>query len=257
MNKIKFDIPNRLERGRELFLLELAGIIREEVQRKAPAVEIGDEKVDYAKELRIGLLSGVDDEEAVAIYFEGAAVVIPPGQVAKTVLFIRNMPGSPLWVGVLGRYSPWPADMLPVPMKPNEGKIISRKARIDEIRELSRRLYARRQEIENDLANAGAKNAKVEKTGFGTGIVVNEDIGYNVLRKEFGYDGGPQASHWRPALKAVKERIPEVAQKFIMYLTTGKESIFDLPNDIEDVSTSKFTEGEGFQKVLAPFAPKG
>lgn len=251
------EIPNRLERGRELFLLEMASIIRDKVRDKAPPIKMGDETVDYAEQLRIGLVSGVADEQAVVIYLEGTTTIVGEEQMGNTVLFIRNTQNSPLWVGVLARYGPWPARMLPVPMRPRDGKIISRTAREDEIRALTKRLIANKTEIETNLSNAGATNAKVQKSSAAVGVVVNEDIGYNVLRKEFGYDGSPQVSHWRPALGAVKKMIPRVAEKFMTYLQTGQEKIFDLPNDIKSVNKKKITEGEGFQEVLAPFAPKG
>lgn len=257
MNELKFQMPKRLPRGRELFLLEIASILREEVKNKAPEVIIGGEEVDYAKDLRITILNGVDDMEAVAIYFDTVFVKLNNRNVDSTVLFISSIGGSPKWVSVLAKYGPWPANILPISVGKRDGRVVSRRARPDEMKALSERILGSRGEIENELRGAGAPQYVIGNPGHGVGMAVNEDIGFNVLRVEFGYNGEAQRSHWRPALKAVKDRIPKVGDKFIKYIMTGKESIFDLPKDIEDVNKAKIMEGAKFTKTIAPFAPKG
>lgn len=250
-------MPGRVDRGRELFLMAMANLFRKEVQRKAPKVDIGGTETDYARDLKIAIVSGVRDSESVAIYFENADAELTEDRAGNTALFVRATSGSPKWVNVLVRFGPWPASMLPVKVKDEEAKIIARKARPDELKALSARLYARRQEIEGLLARAGADDPKVVQSDRAVGVVIREDVGYNVLRKEFGFDGDKQEAHWRPAMNVLKDAIPVLMRRFNKYLMTGRESVFELPGEILEISAGQLKGAEPFQKELAPFAPTG
>jgi hypothetical protein len=254
---IMCEMPMRLERGRMLFLLSMANLMRKEIQKRAPEVDIGGETVDYARDLRIAIVSGVKDQESVAIYFEHAEAELTEDRMGNTALFVRAVSGAPEWVNVLVRFGPWPASMLPMQVRSHEGKVIARKARPDELKALSARLYARRQEIEGLLARAGASNPKVEQSGVAVGVVIREDVGYNVLRKEFGFDGDKQEAHWRPALKILRDAIPLMVNRFTRYIMTGREGVFELPSEIFELATGRLKSSEPFQKELAPFTPTG
>jgi hypothetical protein len=254
---IATQMPTRVDRGRVLFLLAMANLLRKEVQKRAPKIDIGGKETDYSKQLRIALLGGVKDSDAVAIYFEHAVAELTEKRMGDTALFIRAKSGSPEWVNVLVRFGPWPANMLPLKVEEKDAKIIARKARPDELKALSTRLYTRRQEIEGLLARAGATGAKVVQSDLAVGVVIREDVGYNVLRKEFGFDGDKQEAHWRPALKVLKDAIPFLIRRFNKYLMTGQEGVFELPGEIFDLSAGRLQEAEPFQKELAPFAPTG
>ena len=240
-----------------LFLLAMANLVRKEIRKRAPKVQVGDEDMDYAKDLRIAIMSGMENADSVAIYFEHAEAELTEDRMGNTALFVRANSSSPEWVKVLVRFGPWPASMLPVQVKAHEGKIISRKARPDELKALSTRLYARRQEIERLLASTGADNPKVEQSSVAVGVVIREDVGYNVLRKEFGFDGDKQEAHWRPALKVLRDAIPFLIRRFNKYLMTGREHVFELPDEIFSLAAGRLQESEPFQKELAPFAPTG
>jgi hypothetical protein len=247
------EMTGRMERGRELFLLEIAGIVIKGVKSKGVKVKIGNEDVDYAKDLRIAIVDGVSDYESVAIYFENSSVKLEAERLADTVLFVRALPSSPKWVDALIRFGPWPAELLPVHVMEKDAKLISRKARQDEIRAFADRIYDRRQEIERLLMSAGAKDPSIDSNDNAKGTIVNEDVGYNVIRKEFGFDGEGQEAHWRPALNMLEQELPLVMQKFIDYLETGRETVFDIPDKYGEISKSAVMEGMAFQKELAPF----
>lgn len=257
LNLMNQKFPKRIDRGRELFLLEMAKILREEVRTTAPEIEIGGDMVNYAEKLRIGILGEDNEEDMVFLYVEGATAKVTEDSQHHTVLYVQPYSTSPKWMDVLMKFGPWPAAMMPVAVKASEGRLVSRKARPDEINALSVRIYERKEAIEALLKEAGAENPRIGESGNGVGVVVHEDLGYNVLRKEFGYDGEEQKAHWRPAMKAMKAQIPLVMNKFVRYLMTGRESVFDLPDDAKDATTVKFKEGARFAKTLAPFAPKG
>ena len=254
---IMTQMSGRVDRGRMLFLLAMANLLRKEIQKRAPEVEIGQEETDYAKDLKIAIVGGTKDMESVAVYFESAEAELTEDRLGNTALFVRANSSSPQWVNVLVRFGPWPASMLPVQVKAHEGKIISRKARPDELNAISARLYSRRQEIEGLLSRAGASNPKIEQSSIAVGVVIREDVGYNVLRKEFGFDGDKQETHWRPALKVMKDAIPFLIKRFNKYLMTGRDSVFELPDEIFDLAAGRLRGAEPFQKELAPFAPTG
>ncbi len=244
----------RVTRGQELYLLEMARILREKLRNSAPDIKVGDKMVDYAKELRIAIADGIEENGAVCVYFENAEVELTVDRLGETALFFRKISSSPDWVDVLIKYGPWPAEMIPVAVKNTHAKVIARKARQDELQALSNRIYFRRQEIESLLSRAGASNPRVEKTENGVGVVVKEDVGYNVLRKEFGFDGEKQEAHWRPAIKALGEASQMVMRKLDRYILTGRESVFELPEDYGEISNAQFQKGSAFQKELAPFS---
>lgn len=250
-------VPDRLDRGRELFLLALAEMFRREIQNRAPEIDIGGDEVDYSKELRIAIVDGTEDTEAVAVYFECAKTTLTEQRMGNTALFFKSKTGSPQWVSVLSRFNPWPASMVPLKVKEEDAKIIARKIRPDEAQALGRRLYARRKEIETLLVRSGASNPKVVQNDLALGVVIREDVGYNVLRKEFGFDGEKQESHWRPVLRAIKDMMPFLIQRFERYLLTGRENVFELPSEVYRLSAGRMKETEPFQKELAPFLPTG
>lgn len=258
MNTLTQDVPKRLVRGRTLFLLAMAETVRQEVVRRAPNVEMGGQMFPYAEHLRIGIVDGAsDDEEAVAIYFENQSLVLDAGNMDGKALYFQPTARSPKWVNVLMVYGPWPSHMVPVPSAELHSKVISRNAREDEMKALSDRIYVQRGQIESDLRRAGATKVTIDKTSNAVGIVVREDVGYNILRSEFGYSGSEKVAHWRPALKGIKDAMPDLMGRYLKYLKTGRESVFDLPKNAQDVRAEMLNKGAKFAQALAPFAPKG
>lgn len=258
MNTLTQDVPKRIKRGRMLFLLSMASFVRKTVQSSAPDVKMGDKNFPYAEYLRIGLVQGAEsDMDSVAIFFDNKKVVLEEGTMDGKALYFQPTRMSPKWVNVLMVYGPWPAHMVPVPSERLQARVISRNAREDEIKALSDRIYVNRGSIESDLRKAGAPVVSIDKTPNAIGIVVHEDVGYNILRTEFGYDGDKQVSHWRPALKKMKSVMPDLMKRYLKYLQTGRESVFDLPNDVENVTAKELNEGAQFAQALAPFSPTG
>jgi len=257
MNMLANEMPKRVARGRELFLLAAANTVRKSVLQKAPDIEIGGVEFDYATEMRIVIVDGSDDEDAVAIYFKGQENTLNEATMNGRALYFQAKQGSPEWVETLMVYGPWPSHMVPIPSAELKAKVISRTARKDELEALADRLYLNRGDIERDFRLAGAPNVTIDKTANAVGLVVNEDVGYNILRVEFGYDGLQQVAHWRPALAQLKDEMPNLMQMYLNYLQTGRESAFKLPKNVGNVNTVVVKKGAAFAKALAPFAPKG
>lgn len=252
MNLMVFDMPKRVDRGRELFLLEVARIMVETIQRHAPEIKINGEMKDYSKNLAIGIVDGDDDMDAVAIWVEGSTLKIDEKNIKGKALYFQATRKSPKWVNVLMVYGPWPSTMVPVPTKDLEAKVISRNAREDELRRLANRINMNKGKIESDFASAGMPNVSIGETSNAIGVVIEEDIGYNILRSEFGYDR-KQVSHWRPAFRAVKKMMPILMKKYLAYLKTGNESVFDLTGKIGSIKLNELDKSRKFVRTLAPF----
>jgi hypothetical protein len=134
--------------------------------------------------------------------------------------------------------------------------VISRTARKDEIKALTVRLGGQRQRILADLIKAGADSPKMERTMYGVGTEVRQDIAHAVLRREFGMDGEQPKAHWRPAFREAIAAVPDAIRRFNQYLVTGRESAFSLPDIDGQLNMSQLQEGAPFAKELAPFVPR-
>ncbi len=262
-NEMVSDALDRADWGMMLFLLEVANIVRSKVQQLAPDLLVGKEKVSYADDLRIALLHVEKSNVAVAIYLDSRSFKVSEKDVDKLALFFQPKHGSPEWVDVLRHYGPWPSDMLPFYVPEGKARIISRRAREDEIGALKRRILKQRKAIQKALRATKAPSYEIQEDGYNAtsgnavGIVAREDMGYNVLRAEFGYDGESQNAHWRPALRALDDEIPGLMRKYIEYVETGRESSFNIPSEVLEMTSAEYRKGDAFARALAPYAPTG
>jgi len=244
----------RTEDVRGLFILDVAKFMRDEVQKSQVEINIAGEEKKYADDLGIAIIDSDYDKDVVAIYLDGTDSVISQEYAEKNVLYFVPHDGSPRWVSVLAKYGPWPGGMVPVDVSSTRSKIISRRARKDEIVAISDRIMGSSSDIEQELARAGADNPRIGNTEHGIGLTVHEDIGYNVLRREFGMDGQREEAHWRPAIKNTKEYAGTIGMaKVVKYIETGDKKIFDLPEKTDKISASVLKKGSGFEKELEPF----
>ncbi|MFA4971303.1 MAG: hypothetical protein WC683_01735 [bacterium] len=256
-NRVVAHLPERVDRGRYLFLLSLAGFLRDRLRAHAPEVHLNGTDQRYAEDLRIALVQGGDqDEDAVAIYFAHQTAVLAEGQAPRSALYVRPHSASPGWVSVLTRWGPWPAELLPVQLAPNDARVILRTARPDEIQALTRRIQGQRERILAELLEAGAKSPKLERTVGGQRIEVQQDLAHAVLRREFGLDGDAPRAHWRPAIVETLNAVPDALRRLERYVETGRENVFVLP-DVEDrISMDQLRAGAPFMAELAPFVPR-
>jgi len=110
MNTLTRKVPQRIDRGRILFLLSMADFVKRVVERNAPTIRLGEKDFDYAQKLRIGLVSGASsDMDSVAIYFDGSEIELDEGSMDGKALYFQPTERSPDWVNVLMIYGPWPA----------------------------------------------------------------------------------------------------------------------------------------------------
>lgn len=256
-NNVIAKLPERVERGRALFLLMMAGFLRNRLKQRAPDIMLNGQERDYADDLRIAIVSGAgNDADIVAIYLASTTAILTEGDAGRTALYVLPHRQAPGWVDVLTKWGPWPAELLPVKLETKHARVVSRTARPDEIRALTARLGSKRAEILSELEAAGADNPRIEVTMNGVGTEVHEDIGHAVLRREFGMDGAQPRAHWRPALSEMVAAIPDAMARFNRYMVTGREDVFLLPDIGDKITMSELRDGAPFMREIAPFVPK-
>lgn len=253
VRKINNLIPywqERAEIGMGLVCLEAAGLIAEAVKQGAPVLPGG---VDYAKDLRVALVNG-GEGPTVAIYYENkerkenSDLVGDNG--TPTALYFRAKQGAPKWVFVLEKNNPWPANLIPEKPTEEQALVIARKITGSEEDSLSDRIKRIAPAIENALSDGGLENPKIRfDTNASEGLEVLDDIGYSVLRSEFGY-GGKQTSHWRPAIKKMMDSLQQLGEKFVKYVETGKSGIFNIPDHGEIGVGQLAAYGPEFQEKI-------
>lgn len=254
MNEIENKWPERICDARLFFLLDVANFMVEEIRKARVSLSVDGKDELYAEDLRIGILDEENNKSIIAIYIDGRTAEVTEKYATKTVLYFNSHTASPEWVSVLNRYGPWPSNMVPIEVNSTDARIISRLARRDEILALQEKIFINRNKIELDFLKAGSPKVDIGETTNGIGLKVFEDIGYNVLRKEFGFDGQKKIAHWRPAINKTKKYAIKCMSKVVEYIQTGDKNIFNLSSKSDKIGLSVIKSGEGFAKEIAPFA---
>jgi hypothetical protein len=247
------NLNNRIKDAMNFYLLDVANFLLNEIKKAGVSISINGRNKKYADDLRIGILSENTDNDHVAIYLDSSLAEINEEYSSKTVLYFMAHAGSPKWVKILNRYGPWPSNMIPFKITLADAKIVSRLARRDELFDIQNRILSKSDEIERALLNAGSPIVNIGENLNAIGLKVYEDIGYNVLRREFGFDGYKKESHWRPAIKKTKKYADESMNKIGEYLQSGDKYIFDLPENVDNINLSVVKNIEYFEKKIEPF----
>jgi hypothetical protein len=254
-NEVAYEMPERIKRGMELFLLGAAKILREGVVARSPNIDgVGY----YAENLEVVLVEGMGNEVGIALLYKNKPRKLNvETEGRRTALLFKPYERSPKWVRALAKYQPWPSYMVPtMPMK-SDAQVIARTITEKEDQDLHDRIMANRQRIEFDLKEAGLRENKIRtSTKPSDSVDVIDDIGYAVLRAEFGY-GGPVLPHWRPALAEMAAAYGDLQRAFVEYVQTGKDNGFDLPNYKKVAENELDRYDDKVQDKLAPYAKGG
>ena len=240
------NLDKRSKRGRELVMLELAGIMANAVKRLGPKL-VGGVK-NYTDKLQVAVVSGGGDY-TVAIVLPEIKRELTEEDNEDTVVIFKTSHLSPRPAIVLQKYQPWPVALLPFQPSGRGVTVISRQVSRSEVAKLSARILSKSASIESELRRAGVRGAKVEKGKRAAGTEVQDDLAFSVLRREFGLADSSKP-HWRPAIKEVQGQLRSLSEKFVNYVMTGKESVFSLPPHVS-VSTAEVTTFGAFQKKIA------
>jgi len=182
-------------------------------------------------ELRKINVKGVDS--AVGIIAPGYkfASRIKSGDETVTLLFVKavkrvdRLTGERMVVseaaGLLAKHSPWTVETLP--FEPERSIASIRAIRVNE-REVKKIGEMRQKElamVRQQLRRLGVSRMRTGKERIGR--KVTRDIGFEVLRREFGIQTRAKA-HWRPALSAARTMHVDAAlKKLVRWLTVPSE----------------------------------
>lgn len=254
-NEVANEMPQRVKRGMELFLLGAAKILQEGVKARGPSLPgVGY----YAEDLEVVLIEGMGDEVGIALLYKNKKRKLNvETEGRKTALLFKPYERSPKWVRALAKYQPWPSYMVPTMPSKADAQVIARTITEREDQDLHDRIMANRRRIEFDLKEAGLRQNEIRtSTKASDSVDVIDDIGYSVLRAEFGY-GGPVLPHWRPALAQMATAYEDLQEAFVEYVQTGKETKFDLPlyKTVAENELNKYDDK--VQDKLAPYAKGG
>lgn len=232
---------DRVEKGMGYVLHEATWIFYEFLVENAPEVADGL----YPKGLSVAILEvGREYDAAMAIYFKASTREVSGENEA---VYISPRESSPDWVSVLAKHNPWPVKLLPVKVGESHALVVTREASDTEIEGATRAIERNSREIESMLLRAGVR-AKIGDAGEARGV---DDVGFSVLRYELGLQKEPNR-HWYKAAEEMRAEMRKLRKKFVRYVETGNDNVFDIPEDVGDeLSQSEFRNGVWFQDKIA------
>lgn len=239
------ELEERFVEGQKLVVLEAATLFMRLLRRTAPMID----GVKYADDLKTVFMVDINGEITFSIIGEGRDRASAPGNSEIGYLYTKGTlnPMTQKWYEVLRRYQPWPVTMYPMPTGPAEPvgltvRSVSKAA----LNEAAGRISSKKGEIERIMASLGSP---VEIAESDDSRVVQTDLAFAIMQVEYGL-GRKSDSHWRPAVKLLKGEIGALQSKFKRYMSNGNKAIFDIDNEIQEVSNIKELDS-GLQEKLA------
>lgn len=174
--------------------------------------------VDYAK-LEVRWFQDLDGYNSFAVLLPESARELTADEVKIHALYVLPAHDDPK-LGLLAKYSPWPADMIPFVPGPSDAQLVSRKVSAEEI-------AVRTTDLQNDselitqMKGLGLEFNTSPRASLGA--PVSEDLAWTVLRHEFGLQGEPMVQHWRKSLKAGDDSrlIHDLTEGFLKWVVEG------------------------------------
>lgn len=234
-------MQNRLERGMELALLNVACIIRDYL--KGINIDLTDE-FTYNEDLKVAIIPGM----GAFLYAESSQGKNKNIDPRDGVIIVPNA-SSPKYVQVLAKYNPWPENFLPVKVGEKDAEIIRRRYTSEEMETIRKAIIKNSRVIENGLIYAGFRGIKVGKENVESVNAYN-DLEYIILRKEFGIQEKARP-HWRPAIRRGLNAVKKIQKNFMRYLETGDEHLFDVDEIEPDISANELKQKNLLQEKLA------
>lgn len=150
----------------------------------------------------------------------------------------------------LAKYNPWTMETLPYEPTAKQARLVSRKATKGEVARVVLGLKSNMNSILEELKAAGIPEPKRTHQVL-LGRKVERDIGFEVVRREFGI-GDRHNAHWRPAIgRARKVYLDQLMKrKFVRWLAVPSEMRWKKPSVLKtDNRPLQFFDG--FQKLVA------
>jgi len=173
--------------------------------------------------------------------------------VGDTVLYVKpTVVNGQVDAGaaVLEKYNPWTMETLPYTPTTRQARIVSRKATKGEVARVVIDLKAKLSSILEELKNAGVKDPKRAHQVL-LGRKVTRDIGFEVVRREFGI-GERHSAHWRPAITMARKMFVTqlMKKKYVRWLAVPSETRWRRHTSLK-LENRSIRYYERFQKLVA------
>lgn len=176
-----------------------------------------------------------------------------------TLLFIKAnkkmdlASGEPRFVSeaacVLSKHSPWTVGTLPYEPDRRAASIRAIRVTPAEVKKIEAMRQKELPAIQQRLQKAGVK--QMRSAGERIERRVTKDLGFEVLRREFGIQAKPSA-HWRPAIRAARtEYVDAALKKLVRWLTVPSEKRWQKSLVIQQEQGSVISRVKRFQQAVS------
>lgn len=150
---------------------------------------------------------------------------------------------------VLERSNPWTMETLPYEPKLTEARIVSRRVTEREATSVERERKKHKAETERELRDLG-----VQLRSKGMILMksrVTRDLGWEILRREFGVPPMHGKAHWRPAVSKWKKFAEDRLKKdLIEWVTRPENNDWRRGDKLPDGKASAIDELQRFEEII-------
>jgi len=178
---------------------------------------------------------------------------------AVTLLFVKAVMKTDLGsgkrrlvneaAGILAKHSPWTMNTLPYEPDRTAASIRALRATSAEVQKIEAERQKELPAVQKQLQKAGIKQFRAAKDRVGR--KVTRDIGFEVLRREFGIQSRASA-HWRPAIRTARtEHVDTALKNLLRWLTVPSEKRWQKNLVIKQEQGSVISRVKRFQQAVS------
>lgn len=237
-------LQGRYLEAQKFVVLEAATLMMRLLKRTGPDID----GFSYKRDLEA--VFSVDSNGEVTFSFIGRQSERPSDPAINEVAYLYSKgsmsPDVRKWFNILSDYQVWPVSMYPMPTEDSPVGLTVRRVSAAALREAKERIVGDKAEIERRMSAIGFPVTIADSSDS---KMVQTDLAFAILQTEYGL-GRRADSHWRPAIEALKGEMRVLPDKFKRFIVSGNKAIFDIDNDIIEVSNIEMLS-EKLQERLA------
>ena len=252
-NKDVYRLLDEWEERTQAVVVALPRMVAEDVLAEVKANAPKDIQ-GYPDILQIMSIPKAKDWAIFGILPEGSAGSqrLEAVDVQRTVLYVRPKlvrgVASPAAV-VLERQNPWTMDTLPYEPKIREASLISRRVTEHEVAVIEKQRTKDRPAVERELQGLGVELRSKAKVLLSRRVT--RDLGWEVLRHEFGVPPVRGKAHWRPAVEKWKQFAERRLKKDLLpWVADPENSDWRRGDTVPDGKASAIEDLLPFEEVI-------
>lgn len=245
------ELPDRVRAIIEYMPAGVAVKVLDELNKTAPSDIAGYPDMLVLRRFQ---LQGVDSTVGVVAPGSAHSQKLRMEDAADTALYIKAKRGSggapDAGAVILAQHNPWTMETLPYEPSKRQAIIVSRKVSPREHGIIIARRTAEKSEVVAQLQGIGIEPGRIHPTLLQRRV--GRDIAFEVMRREFGFQGQHDA-HWRPAIRKARTTfVVELLKKpFIRWLAVPSEQRWRKKVAIKPERAGTAKRLQGFQDVVA------